>query len=55
MDEHNFWKRFKELKMDTPRAHKVLPDGREVTVIERIFNTIVTIGPAGAFCYDQHW
>lgn len=34
---------------------RVLADGRELAVIVRIFNTILTIGPAGANTYDDQW
>jgi len=36
-------------------AGRTLPDGREILVIRRIFNTILTIGPAFAAAYDDHW
>ena len=36
-------------------AQKNLPDGRDVIVRVRIFNTIITMGPAGAPCYDEQW
>lgn len=34
---------------------EVIADGREVCVIPRMFNTIVVIGRAGAFTYDDQW
>jgi len=34
---------------------RILPDGREVCVIPRIYNTVVTVGPAGSPCYDDSW
>jgi len=39
----------------TAIAGKILPDGRELAVIPRIYNTIITIGPAGSGFYDDHW
>jgi len=44
--------RLKEL---TAIAGRTLPDGREVCVIPRIYNTILTIGPASKGYYDDHW
>jgi len=36
-------------------AGRILPDGRELCVIPRLYNTILTVGPPGNGCYDQHW
>jgi len=36
-------------------AGRILPDGRELVVIPRIYNTILTIGPAGRGWYDDCW
>ena len=55
MDEEELIRRIFELGDQGPLRKKVLPDGREVTVIQRMFNTILTIGPEGAAMYDQHW
>ncbi len=30
-------------------------DGREVVVYRRMYNAIITIGPAGSDAFDQHW
>lgn len=30
-------------------------DGREVVVSRRMFNTIITIGPAGSDWFDDQW
>jgi len=35
--------------------YRVLPDGRELCVIVRMFNTILTIGPAGERWFDDQW
>jgi hypothetical protein len=34
---------------------RLLPDGRELTIIIRAFNTILTIGPAGEHWFDDQW
>jgi hypothetical protein len=36
-------------------AGRILPDGRELYVIPRIYNTIVTIGRAGEPWIDDSW
>lgn len=36
-------------------AGRILPDGRELCVISRIYNTILTIGPANKGYYDDYW
>lgn len=35
--------------------YRELPDGRALTVQVRLYNTILTIGPARANFYDDHW
>lgn len=34
---------------------RALEDGREIRVIARPYNSILTIGPAGASWYDSHY
>ena len=36
-------------------AGRILPDGRELAVIPRPHNTILTIGPADSPFYDYYW
>lgn len=35
--------------------YRPLPDGREIAVYPRFFNSIIVIGPQGSGFYDQHW
>jgi hypothetical protein len=51
-----------EPSMDTARLQdlgavigRILPDGRELCVIPRIYNTIITIGPPDSYFYDDCW
>jgi hypothetical protein len=36
-------------------AGRLLPDGRELFVIPRFYNTIITTGPGGEGYYDEYW
>jgi hypothetical protein len=36
-------------------AGRLLPDGRELFVIPRLYNSILTIGPASKQWHDDHW
>lgn len=35
--------------------HRVLPDGREIAVYPRIFNTLLIVGPLCGWFYDDSW
>jgi hypothetical protein len=36
-------------------AGRLLPDGRELFVIPRLYNTILTTGPANEGYHDDYW
>jgi hypothetical protein len=36
-------------------AQRLLPDGRELCVYVRPYNSILTVGPNGAPIYDDQW
>lgn len=36
-------------------AYRVLPDGRDLTVYQRIFNTILVVGRPNSPCHDDQW
>lgn len=40
---------------DSLIAYGVTSDGREVCVVQRIFNVIITLGPIGAMWFDSQW
>ena len=41
--------------MTDPPPLKVLPDGRGIWVVQRLFNSIIAVGPIGEPFYDDHW